>query len=154
MSLVLFAPRCELLHQIPQHLLVRLDPLSETRSYSAGETLFTEGSRNSDFHIVVDGSVRLDMLVPVRGRVPILTAGTGDILAWSALLGTSVMTATAVAMTPVKTVTLRGSELRILCEAEPELGYYVMQQLASAVSKRLVATRLQLLDLFAQHEPI
>lgn len=153
MSLLQIVPQCEFLRWIPAYLVMRLDQMSRTRIYSPGEVLFTEGQEHPDFHVVVEGDVRLEMLVSGRGRVPILTAGPGDILAWSALLGRPVMTATAVALTAVKTVSVAGNELRSLCETEHELGYHVMRQLAAALSKRLVATRLQLLDLFAQHEP-
>jgi hypothetical protein len=41
--------------------------------------------------------------------------------------------------------------LRSLFTTEPQLGYEFMLWLAKGVSKRLTATRLQLLDLFA-HE--
>ena len=53
----------------------------------------------------------------------------------------------------VKTVALPGDQLRQLCEAEHEVGYHIMRQLASALSRRLLATRLQLLDLFGEHVP-
>ena len=40
-----------------------------------------------------------------------------------------------------------------LCAANHEFGFHLMQRLASSLSKRLVATRLQLLDLFAETPP-
>lgn len=149
MSLLDIVADCEFLRSIPPILRGRLNESAHFCEYAPGTALFTEGTKNDEFHVVVEGQVRLDMLVARRGRIPILTAEAGDILAWSALLGDSTMTATAVALVPVKTIAFRGDQLRQLCEAEHEVGYYVMRQLASAVSRRLVATRLQLLDLFA-----
>lgn len=64
------------------------------------------------------------------------------------------MTSTAVALQPVKTIAFDGDALRQLCERNHEIGYYVMRQLETALSHRLVATRLQLLDLFADQVPV
>ena len=38
-----------------------------------------------------------------------------------------------------------------LCEQDAEFGQHVMRWMAQSLSNRLVATRLQLLDLFAAH---
>lgn len=144
---------CEFLRAIPKPLLPRLEQLSQTQMFPAGTTLFLEGHHNPEFHIVVTGHVRLEMLVPRRGRIPILTVGPGEILAWSALVANAEMTCTAITLEPVRTVAFDGSRLRELCETEHEIGYHVMRQLASELSKRLVATRLQLLDLFRELQP-
>ncbi len=41
-----------------------------------------------------------------------------------------------------------------LCQRDHEVGYHVMRQTVCAMQRRLVATRLQLLDLFAETTPI
>jgi hypothetical protein len=56
------------------------------------------------------------MAIPGRGRVPILSAGPGDVLAWSALVQQKIMTSTAVAQVPVRTIAFDGDALRQLCE--------------------------------------
>jgi CRP-like cAMP-binding protein len=61
------------------------------------------------------------------------------------------MTATATALEPVRTVAFDGEKLRSLCDQQPDIGYHLMNQLAVALSRRLLATRLQLLDVFAGH---
>lgn len=154
MSLLDTVSYSDFLRGMPSELVVRLGQLAHARAYQAGEALFAEGSTHPEFHVIVEGDVRLDMLVPRRGRVPILSAGPGDVLAWSALVGNSVMTSTAVALQDVRTVAFRKDQLLSLCESEPEIGYHVMRQLASALSRRLLATRLQLLDLFGEPVPV
>jgi CRP-like cAMP-binding protein len=89
------------------------------------------------------------MSVPARGRVAVLSLGPGDVLAWSALLGGGRMTATARAVGPVTTLAFDAAALLALCESDHEVGYHLMRHLSAALSRRLVATRLQLLDLFA-----
>ena len=154
MSLLETVSYCDFLRAMPGDLVVKLGRIAHSRAYAIGEILFSEGTEHSEFHVVVDGHVRLDMFVPRRGRVPILTAGPGDVLAWSALVGNSTMTSTAVALEPVRTVAFPSVELQGLCESEHEIGYNVVRQLAAALSRRLLATRLQLLDLFGEHVPV
>lgn len=154
MSLLDAISQSEFMRGIPDELRERLASLARPRKYPAGATLFVEGAVHPEFHVVIEGHVRLDMLVPRRGRIPILTAGRGDVLAWSALVGNSVMTSTAVALEAVETVAFPSDQLKTLCDDEHEIGYYVMRQLASALSRRLLATRLQLLDLFSTDVPV
>ena len=154
MSLLESVSYCDFLNAMPAELVVRLGRLAHARAYVAGAVLFVEGLAHPEFHVIVDGHVRLDMHVPGRGRVPILSAGPGDVLAWSSLVGDSIMTSTGVALEDVRTVAFRADQLLAVCESEHEVGYHVMRQLASALSRRLLATRLQLLDLFGEHAPV
>ncbi len=142
------ALQSEFLRGIPPQVCAQLKALGQVRAFPPGCVIFAEGAIHTDFHLITEGHVRLDMLVPCRGHMAILTAGPGDVLAWSALVCQSVMTSTAVALEPVKAVTFPADALRQLCEQNHEIGYHVMRQLAAALSRRLVATRLQLLDLF------
>lgn len=114
-----------------------------------GTVLFREGQVEDEIYVVFSGHVRLSMKVPGRGDVMLLTAGPGDLVGWSGLISDGVMTATATAVDSARLVGLSGRCLRQLCEADPQLGYVLMKRLAQVISRRLVSTRLQLLDLFA-----
>jgi CRP-like cAMP-binding protein len=138
---------------LPTRAVAQLAELAVLRGFPAGTVLFAEGSRNPDLYVVAVGSVGLDMNVPARGPTRLLSVGPGELLAWSALLGGGRMTAMATALEDTQVVCLDGHRLAALCEADHELGYYVMRRLASGLSERLVATRLQLLDLFGQEAP-
>jgi CRP/FNR family cyclic AMP-dependent transcriptional regulator len=153
MSLFETVSRCDFLRGIPGDLIVLLDRIASSRAYRAGDVLFLEGTVHPEFHLIAEGTVRLEMFVPRRGRVPILSLGPGDVLAWSSILSDSLMTSTAVALEDVRTITFEREQLLGLCETEHEIGYHVMRQLAAALSRRLLATRLQLLDLFGEHVP-
>lgn len=144
----------QFLKGIPPQWHASILELAQNRTFPPGAVLFTEGCLHPDFHLVMEGHVRLEMAVPNRGRVPLLTVGPGDVLAWSALLSHGRMTTSAVALEKVSTVAFDGSRLQQLCELHPEIGFQIMRQLAASLSRRLLATRLQLLDLFAGHEPL
>jgi hypothetical protein len=65
------------------------------------------------------------------------------------LLGGGVMTVSASALEDTRAIAASGTELLELCRTNRELGFELMQRMAGALAQRLVATRLQLLDLFA-----
>ena len=153
MSLLATVHECVFLRPMPTDIIRRLEEIGEPRDFAPGAVIFTEGSTHHDLYLILQGIVRLDMSVPQRGRVPVMTLGAGDLLGWSPLVGDSVMTTSAVAMEYVSTAMFNGEELRQLCESDHEIGYHVMRQVARSLSRRLLATRLQLLDLFAAPVP-
>jgi CRP-like cAMP-binding protein len=147
-------PSVEFLQLIPAEYVSEVLKVGQPQPFAPGAVLFREGTIHPFFHILELGSVRLDMAVPGRGRIPMLTIGPGDVLAWSALVAEGVMTSTAVALEPVTTLAFDGIRLRQLCSERPEIGYHVMKQVAGSLSRRLVATRLQLLDIFSADVPV
>lgn len=112
--------------------------------------LFSEGSAADALWVVCSGSVALDMHVPLRGSVRILTLGPRDLLGWSALVGDGSMSATATITKDADLLVLPAQQLRDLCDDDHSLGYAVMVHVARALANRLRGTRLQLLDLFAE----
>ncbi len=114
----------------------------------AGQRLFQEGSAEDEIFVISSGHVRLTMNVPGRGEVPFLTAGPGDLIGWSSVIGEGRMTATAVSTEDSTLIALSGSRLRELCHGDADLGFELMKRIAQVLSQRLLSTRLQLLDLF------
>lgn len=141
------------LNAIPPQHQTQLQSLFSHKHFSPGDVLFRESEEHDQVYILIDGHVRLEMVVRERGRVPLLTVGRSDFLGWSPLFGGRRMTATAIAIEPTSALSISGEALRLACEANHELGYHVMRQVALALSDRLLATRLQLLDLFCELEP-
>ncbi len=126
-----------------------LAPAATCKQYAAGTILFREGEQSDAFFVIHRGHVILEMCLPARGCTRLLTLGPGDIVAWSALVGDGRMTATAITADEAELIELSGTELLRRCEADAQFGYRLMRCLSAALAKRLLATRLQLLDLFA-----
>jgi CRP-like cAMP-binding protein len=135
---------------LPPHILVEVAALAMRREFAAGAVIFREGADCDELLLIDSGLVALDVHVSGRGPVRILTLGQGDMLGWSPLLGTGRMTATATALEPTHAFAIAGLKIRSLCERNHEAGYRIMRQTATALAQRLTATRLQLLDLFAE----
>lgn len=129
--------------------LARLVDLATEQTFEPGQVIFYEGQQHDVLYVVESGHVALDVSVPGRGSVRILSLGPGDLLGWSALLDEGRMKASATALAPTCLLAAPGAALRALCQQDPTFGYELMRRLADAIARRLIVTRLQLLDLFA-----
>jgi CRP-like cAMP-binding protein len=138
---------------LPEHVLAAIADVVTEEDLPAGTRIFREGTEYSKMLVIISGRVMLDMHVPSRGCVSILSLGPGDMVGWSAVVSDAVMTASATAATDTHLLAFEGHRLEELCEQNHEFGYRFYQQMASALSRRLLATRLQLLDLFASDPP-
>lgn len=138
--------------QLPATALDRLAEIGEFRECKAGIFLFHEEDANRILYLLVSGHLALDMHVPGRGPVRVLTLGPGDLLAWSAIIGGR-MTTSAVTLDETRLIAVSADRLDEACLQDHEFGYHWMRTVAVALSRRLLATRLQLLDLFADTEP-
>ncbi len=118
-------------------------------SFSPGETIYREGDLGDVIYIVMSGQLAVDSHLPGKGRVPIFTAGPGQVIGWSAFFADKRKTASARAIRPTHVAAISARQLRALCQKDCSLGYQVLYRLADLIADRLKATRLQLIDIFA-----
>lgn len=130
----------------------RLAALAAFRTLEPGEELLHEGEITETFGIVLQGRIALRMLVPERGMVTILTVEPGDVVGWSAIVPPHRATSSSIAIEPVVLLELPGNPLRALLRSDHALAASVYPRVLQTVARRLSATRLQLLDLFARDE--
>ena len=133
---------------LPAGVLEELAKAAELQTLAASAVLFREGGANHRLYLVREGRLALEVLIPGRAPSRILTIGPGEMCGWSSLLGEGRMTASAIATEDTLLIAFAVEKLRELCEANAEFGFHLMRQMALALSSRLVATRLQMLDLF------
>lgn len=132
--------------------VARIAGIAEIKDVAAGTELTKEGVVTEAFAIVLSGRVALRTLVPERGMVTILTVEPGDVVGWSSVVPPHRATAYAIAIEQVRLLEVQGEKLRVLLRSDHALAASVYPRLLQAVSRRLAATRLQLLDLFAREE--
>ncbi len=135
---------------LPPEAQVRLVGLARRYQAPAGTTLLTEGQLANEIGIVLSGRVSLRTLVPEQGWVTILTVEPGDIFGQSALVPPYRSTSTVVALQPVDVLALDGPGLRAALAADHDLAAVLYPRVLQALARRLNATRLQMLDLFAR----
>jgi CRP/FNR family cyclic AMP-dependent transcriptional regulator len=132
--------------------VTRLASIGEVHDLAPGTLVVTEGRVTESLGVVLSGRIALRMLVPERGMVTILTVEPGDVVGWSAVVPPYKGTDDAVAIEPVRLLAFPGEPLRLLLRADATLAASLYPRLLQAVGRRLAATRLQLLDLFAREE--
>lgn len=141
------------LSDLSDELLRELASLAEVREFGAREVVVRQGEPATAIYVVVSGQVGLEVCAAGVGCKRILTIGPGELLGWSAVLDPIQWTATARASTVTRVVRLDGERLRAMCDRAPALGYQLMTRVAQALSRRLNATRLQLLDVYGASMP-
>ena len=130
----------------------RLAALCRVRTADAGEILLREGSETTQLGVVRSGRVALRLQVPGRGSSTVLTVEAGDVFGWSAVVPPYRATSTAIAIEPSELLVFEARALRDALDEDEDLAAALYPRLLRAVSRRLEATRLQLLDVFAQAE--
>lgn len=130
----------------------RLAELSRPYAAQVGTELFKEGDPSDILGIVIQGRVALRTLVPERGDVTILTVEPGDVFGWSAIVPPYRVTSSATAIEPLEAIAFDGAPLRAALREDPVLAQALYPRVLVAVTRRLNATRTQLLDLFAAEQ--
>ncbi len=127
--------------------------ISTIRRVKAGEIIFREGDTHESVYVVLEGRVGLEMFVPHKGKVRFYTAEPWEIFGWSSVTpNVHLRTAGATAVLEGSVLRIDAEKLNEACDADHDLGYLVMRRLARVVAGRLLVTRLQLLDMFANPE--
>jgi CRP-like cAMP-binding protein len=135
---------------LPPDTQVRLAGLARRYQATAGTTLLAEGQLTNELGIVLSGRVSLRTLVPEEGWITILTVEPGDIFGQSSLVPPYRSTSTVVALQSVDVLALDGPGLRAALAADHDLAAELYPRVLQAMARRLSATRLQMLDLFAK----
>jgi CRP-like cAMP-binding protein len=120
--------RIDLLRQVPLFStldddgLNQLDRALEETGVPEGAAITREGRHEGYFFVIVEGRVRID-----RGGQTINTLGPGDFLGEIALLDGGPRTATAIAETPCRLLTLRHDRFHRLLDGAPEIRTAVLE---------------------------
>ena len=129
----------------------QLDTLAtcgEPIEFRAGETLAREGQPAEQFYAVESGHLAIQIHVPQRGAVTVATVGPGEVLGWSWMLEPHRWHFDAVATETTRAVAFDAARLRFAMDDDDELNAALTRRVAAVMTRRLVAARLQLLDLY------
>lgn len=117
--------------------------------FPAGTYIFKEGEDANDFYLIRSGRVAMEIFSPQSKPIVVSTVEEGDILGWSWLVPPYIWRFNAHAIQETRAIALDGKCLRTKCEESHDLGYEVLKRFAQIMVKRLEATRLQLIDIYA-----
>ena len=117
--------------------------------FAKGAYLFKADDPADTFYLLRDGAVALELRMPGRGRLIVQTVHSGHVVGASWILPPYRWRFDARAEGEVRATGIDAKCLRAKCDADPRLGYQVMQRFLPVVANRLQSARLRLLDLYA-----
>jgi CRP-like cAMP-binding protein len=119
-------------------------------SFLEGKEIFHEGDPQDYLYVVLEGRVALEIHIPNHGKLRILTVEPLEMLGWSSMADVAPKrTATARAVTPTKLLATDAAQLHKACLEDSKLGFVIMHHVTNVIASRLLVTRMQLIDMFA-----
>jgi CRP-like cAMP-binding protein len=121
--------------------------------FAEEEQIFKEGDDANYFYVIRQGRAALEVFVPRRGPVNILSVERGDVLGWSWMFPPYKWHFDARAMELTRAAAFDARCLREKFERDPQLGYELMKRFAQVMLDRLNISRQQLLDMYGKMFP-
>lgn len=100
------------------------------------------------FYVIETGRMAVEIDTPRKGPLVISTVGPGGILGVSWMLPPYRWTFDARAVEPTTALMVDAACLRDTCDEDPAIGYELYKRFAAVIHDRLVAARLQMVDLY------
>jgi CRP-like cAMP-binding protein len=136
--------RPDLLNALTDHQAAALKALGSPLRLAPSQQLFTLGGTAQSVFVIERGRVALTLPMEVRDRhqdVLLEERGPGQTVGWSALTPPHLFTLTATAMVETDVLAMTREALLAHFRANPDVGYLVMQNVASIVGQRLQVFR-------------
>ncbi len=133
----------------PHYISLLVSCASNVR-FEAGKYILREGEEANEFYLIRHGLVGIEINPPHQKPVVVDTVGEGEILGWSWLLPPYLWRFHARAESATRAIALDGRCLRNKGEQNHDLGYELLKRFSNILNRRLDATRLQLLDVYAK----
>ncbi len=128
----------------------QLRSLGRIEHYEPKVDICTEGTEARKFCVIEEGQVSVESQVAKGLRFPISIVYPGHAFGWSAIVPPYVYTATVVALSKTRVISIEREALLAMLQADPSLGFTVMQNVASIVASRLRTVELAIAGLFQQ----
>lgn len=135
------------LKDLSQEQLDLLAPLFTLFTASPKAVIFEQGGEAEYLYLIVSGTVSIQYK-PYDGPAIVLTRlRDGDVCGWSSVTGAEKYTSSAISVTALKTLRIRGASLRTFCMEHREIGASILEKLAEVVSPRWKNAKDQVRDM-------
>ena len=121
--------------------------------FVTGEYLLRVGAPADQCFLIEQGRVALEAHAPARPAQVLATLGAGDLVGLSWMLPPYRWACDARAVRPVRAIAIDARRVRERCDADPRIGYHLLQAVLRAAIDRLQALRLQHLDVYRGADP-
>jgi CRP-like cAMP-binding protein len=111
-------------------------PYFSAHTFPADTIIFEQGENATSLYLILNGEVAINYKPYDGPQMNVTRIQEGSVAGWSAVLGNTAYTATAICNTEVNALQMRGNDLRALVAAHPQTGRLLVDRLAVAVSPR------------------
>jgi CRP-like cAMP-binding protein len=116
----------------------------------AGEVLFLQGQFAERLYLLNSGQVEIRFKPDDGEEMTIAVIEAGGAFGWSSALGRPSYTSSAVCTADGRCLSIRGRDLRRICEEHPGIGVVVLERLAEVIALRLTSTHEHVVGLLRQ----
>ncbi|MDP2719632.1 MAG: cyclic nucleotide-binding domain-containing protein [Dehalococcoidia bacterium] len=143
--------KCSLFSSLSDSLLENISRSAAEKQYAAGSTLIQEGDTAEELHVLQEGKVAIQIVVPrdqgpAGRKVTVDIVGANECLGWAALLEPHTHSITGVCLQKVKVLSISGARLRLLIQDNPRIGSQIFQELVKTITSKLDETRQVLIS--------
>ena len=124
-----------------------LESIGSRTKIDRGKSLFFKGEEADSFFLILEGTVMLQMPQKAAPSISLMTLNSGDLIGWSWLFPPREWNFDAVAITDCELLVFDAESLLRRMEWDNGFGFRIMQALMWVMHDRLLATRIQLLDI-------
>lgn len=129
--------------------LERLVSVSRVEEYSSGEVIFQEGDPGEALYIVMAGTVRISKFIPGAGEEAMAFLERGEYFGEMALIDDHPRSATAIAHTDCRLLSIGKSDFWELLGSDRDLASQVLWDFCRVLSRRLRETSDRLVTVFS-----
>jgi CRP-like cAMP-binding protein len=136
-----FLIRIDLFTGLSDEMLQQVAGMCQPKSYPAGSTIIERGAPSDHFYLIQEGTVKIltapeDQALSFSNAAMIIL-GTGQSIGEMGLIDSGPRSATVKANTDTRLLEINCQHFRELCEADINLGYQVMKNIAIDLSFKL-----------------
>ncbi|MFP4476084.1 MAG: Crp/Fnr family transcriptional regulator [Desulfatibacillaceae bacterium] len=143
--------RIHFLAELEDGMLEAFAPMVEAREYARDKVVFKEGDPADYLYMLGHGKILLNMVASEKVSVSVTAVDPGDTFGWSAILGRSHYSASAVCVESSTVWSVRSRDLVELFHQDFEMGFRVMEHVARALNDRLEKRTTQLFKTLLEH---
>lgn len=121
-----------------------------SEQFETGRVIFLQDHPADRLYLLVSGQVEI-VFKPYDGEaLSVSRIQPGGVFGWSSALGRPTYTSGAVCTETSQCLSIRGQDLRLICEERPATGVVLLERLAEAIAQRLTGTHEHVMELLRQ----
>lgn len=128
----------------------QLSPYMVECQFPRDRVIFEQGQPAEHLYILLVGEVAIHYKPYDGPPLTVARIEPGGVFGWSAALRRDVYTSGAIASQACVAFRIRGTNLQVFCQENPETGGILLERLASVIAERLRSTHTQVLGILTQ----